>query len=192
MMDLYPSIYVSCICGCEDTIHFTAAHGILYAAFLRSEFYSEQRPIRTALKERLKYLFTKNRDLREVLTSRAMLEQLRDFLAKVSFTEYDTTSNLSVINVDHVWSDVHSLILTAKVPKNWSWRGRLHRVFDMELNSADRDRLVAAIDAVLAEPMDEAEFVSVVEGQTDASENDESVAEECVQAEDSAAAEQEV
>ena len=165
-MDGNPSIYVACMCGCGDAVHFIAAHGTLYASFLRSEFYSQQKPIRSALKERFDYVFRKKTDLREILTTRSTLETLRQFLADATYTEYDTTSHLGVINAEHVWSDVYALVLSGKVAKNWIFRGRMYRMFDLELNSADRDQLVASIDAVLAEPVDEKEYVTVVPAQS--------------------------
>ena len=176
MMDGNPSIYVSCMCGCEDVVHFVAAHGTLYASFLRSEFYSQQKPIRSALKERFNYVFRKKVELREILTSRATLETLRQFLSEVVYTEYDTTSNLGVISAEHVWGDVYALTLTGKVPKNWIWRGRMYRIFDLVLNSADRDQLVAAIDAALAEPVDENEHVTVIPAKPSADTDVEEVA----------------
>ena len=172
MMDGNPSIYVSCMCGCDDVVHFVAAHGTLYASFLRSEFYSQQKPIRSALKERFNYVFRKKVDLREILTTRSMLETLRQFLSEVVYTEYDTTSHLGIIGVEHVWSDVYALVLTGRVPKNWVLRGRMHRMFDLELNSADRDQLVAAIDAALAEPVNEDEHITVIPAKSSADVDD--------------------
>ena len=162
-MDSKQSFYAPCTCGCEDSVHFQAAHGTIYASFLRSEFYSQQSPIRGAIRERFKYVFLKKTDIREILVTREILESLKSFLEDAVCTEPDSSDAVGSIVVDHVFRDVYSLVLSGKVSAGEVLTGGFHRMFDLELNDKNRLALIASIEDVLSKPVDDNEKLLVVE-----------------------------
>lgn len=157
------SLYVPCTCGCDDSVHFQNAHGTIYVSFLRSEFYSQQSPIRGALKERIQYVFGKKTDLREILVERETLFSLKEFCEKAVCTEPDSSENVGTIGVEHVFKDVYALILHGKVSAGEVLTGGFHQMFDLMLNDHDRLALIASIDEILAKPVDENEEIYVME-----------------------------
>ena len=149
------SFYVPCSCGCDDVVHFQAAHGTLYVSFLRSEFYSQQSPIRGAIKERLKYAFLKKSDIREILLNRDMLISLKKYLKKVVCTEPDSSANVGTIHPEHAYGDINALVLTGNISAGEVLTGGFHQMFDLVLNDQERLALIEQIDAVLAAPIED-------------------------------------
>lgn len=146
---------LGCSCGCGDGFEFRAAYGRLYVHSFRGDWYAEQGPGVSGLRDRLRYA-RGERVLREVVLEPWHLEGVRTFLEGVPFDscwrpESYRYSKLSFHVDDCGGEPLYSMALVGRMPARGILLGWYHRMFDMDLGPDDRDRLVREIGEILGD-----------------------------------------